>query len=197
MTLEASGDLPEPLQQQLSTLSMLAYNALLADKMVFSTDDLEAVFPDCSDLNIECSLLGLMTAFKEFTSTDEELSYQFLHLTIQEFLAARWVASQLSDGELLKFFHDHLQEERYRMVLLFLAGISQLKLASAEHLFRDELDCKHPVSREYSNKKVVDYFLFLVHLIYESQNFSLFHNLASTIVGAELFAAYHHLTVLW
>ena len=184
--LNSLKNLPEPLQQQLSTLSMLAYNGLVADKMVFSTDDLEAVFPDCSDLNIECNLLGLMTAFKEFTSTDEELSYQFLHLTIQEFLAARWAAYQLSDGELLKFFQDHLQEEHYRMVLLFLAGISQLKLASAENLFRDELDCKHPVSREYSNRKVIDYFLFLAHLIYESPNFSLFHNLASTIVGAEL-----------
>ena len=186
-------NLPEPLQQQLSALSTLAYNGLVADKMVFSTDDLEAVFPDCSDPNIECSLLSLMTAFKEFTSTDEELSYQFLHLTIQEFLAARWAASQLSAGELLKFFQDHLHEERYRMVLLFLAGISQLKFASAEDLFRDELDCKHPVSREYSNRKVVDYFLFLAHLIYESQNFSLFHNLASTIAGAELFAAWYRI----
>ena len=187
-------NLPEPLQQQLSALSMLAYSGLLADKMVFSTDDLEAVFPDCSDLDVDSYLLGLMTAFKEFTSTDEELSYQFLHLTIQEFLAARWAASQLSDGELLKFFQDHLREERYRMVLLFLAGISQLKLASAENLFRDELDCKHPVSREYSNRKVIDYFLFLAHLIYESQNFSLFHNLAGTIVGAELFTAWYHIS---
>ena len=38
---------PEPLQQQLSALSKLAYNGLVADKMVFSTGDLEAVFPDC------------------------------------------------------------------------------------------------------------------------------------------------------
>lgn len=54
-----------------------------------------------------------------FISSSEELSCQFLHLTIQEFLAARWAASQLSDGELLKFFHNHLSQERYRIVLLF------------------------------------------------------------------------------
>ena len=57
--------------------------------------DLEAIFPDCSDLDIDVNLLGLMTDFKEFTSTGEELKYQFLHLTIQEFLVARW-AIQLS-----------------------------------------------------------------------------------------------------
>ena len=45
-------NLPEPLWQQLSTLSMVAYNGLVADKMVFSTDELEAVLPDCSDLKI-------------------------------------------------------------------------------------------------------------------------------------------------
>ena len=105
---------------------MVAYNGLVADKMVFSIHELEAVFPDCSDLDTDCNLLGLMTAFKEFASTGEELSYQFLHLTIQEFLAARWAVSQFPSGQLLKFFQDHLREGQYQMVLLFLAGISQL-----------------------------------------------------------------------
>ena len=186
-TLNTLKNLPEPLQQQLSTLSMVAYNGLVADKMVFSTDGLEAVFPDCSDLNIDGNLLGLMTAFKEFASTGEELSYQFLHLTIQEFLAARWDASQLSSGQLLKFFEDHLREGRYQMVLLFLAGISQLNFHSAEYLFQDKLDFENPISRFAK----VNYFLFLAHLIFESQNFSLFQNLASMLQGAVLSALWH------
>ena len=140
-------NLPEPLQQELSALRKLAYEGLVADKMVFSTDDLEAAFPDRSDLNIECSLLGLMTVFRGFTSIGEELSCQFLHLTIQKFLAARWAASQFSTGELLNFFQDHLREERYRMMLLFLAGISQLNFPTAENLFNDELGFENSVYR--------------------------------------------------
>ena len=164
--------LPEQIQRQLSALGKLAYDSLVTDRMVFSIDDLEAAFPDCRDLDIERSLLGLMTAFKEFISTGGELSYQFLHLTIQEFLAARWAASQLSAGELFKFIQDHLREERYRMVLLFIAGISQLNFPSA-----DKLHFEHHYTKE---------FLFLSHLIYESQNFSLFHDLATAINGAKL-----------
>ena len=160
--------LPGPLQKQLSALSYLAYNGLVADKMVFSIDNLEAVFPDCSDL--DHSLLSLMTVFKEFISTGKDFSYQFLHLTIQEFLAARWVTSQLSADELLKFFQDHLWEERYRMVLLFAAGISNLMFSSAESIF-----CNQKLTTTF------DYFLFLAHLIYESQNFSLFQSLASAM----------------
>ena len=181
-TLES---LPETIQHQLSTLSKLAYDGLVADKMVFSMDNLEAVFPDCmqcSDLDVEP--LGLITVFRGFTSTGEELSYQFLHLTIQEFLAARWAASQLSDSELIKFFQDHLQKERYRMVLLFLAGISQMNFPTAKLLFQD---CKYPIRRFDK----VKYFLYLVHLIYESRNFSLFNNLAKTLKKAVLSVAWY------
>ena len=177
-------NMSDPLQKQLSALTKLAYDGLVADKMVFSIDDLESAFPDCSDL--ECRLLGLMTAFKEFTTTGEELSFQFLHLTIQEFLAARWAAFQLSADELLKFFQDHLKEERYRMVLLFLAGISELSFPFADYFFRDKFNFEE--SSHTRRKKVVDYFLFLSHLIYESQNLSLFHNLGCAIVEAKLSA---------
>ena len=173
--------LPWPLQKQLSALSNLAHDGLVADKMMFSIDDLEAAFPDCSDLDIEHSLLSLMTVFKEFISTGEDLSYQFLHLTIQEFLAARWAAHQLSDDELLKFFQDHLREERYRMVLLFVAGISQLRFPSAESVFYNQ-------KWNIWGKSKFGYFLFLAHLIYESQNFSLFQNLASAIGGSVIYA---------
>ena len=121
-----------------------------------------------------------MTVFKGFTSTGEELSYQFLHLTIQEFLAARWAASQLPAGELLKFFQDHLWEDRYRMVLLFVAGITQLNFPSADYLFQE-------------NVKFL-YFLFLAYLIYESHNLSLFHNLASALKGADLFAEWYSMS---
>ena len=193
MRVHALAEIPEPFKKHLNALSRLAYDGLVADKMVFSVKDMETAFPDCSNLDISVNLLSLVTVFKEFTTTGEELSYQFLHLTIQEFLAARWAASQLSDGELLKLFQNNLRIEQYRMVLLFLAGISQLNFPSAEDLFREKLKFENPDFSGYSNRKVVDYFLFLAHLIYESQTFSLFHNLASTITGARLTAAWYHI----
>ena len=71
------------------------------------------------------------------------------------------------------------------MVLLFLAGISQLRFTFADNLFRDKLDFDESA---YTRMKRVKYFLFLCHLIYESQNLSLFHNLGIAIVGAKLSA---------
>ena len=184
-TQSTIAEMPTSLQMQLNALSELAYDGLVVDKMVFSIKDTQAAFPGSSNLDTDSYLLGLMTVFKEFTSAGEELSSQFLHLTIQEFLAARWAASQLSDGELLKLFQDHLREERYRMVLLFLSGISQLKFPSAESIFHNKVDFQSP-EYTYTYKKMVSYFFFLVHLIRESQNVSLFHYLASAILDAKL-----------
>ena len=195
MGLHVLAEIPESFQKHLNVLSKLAYDGLVMDKLVFSIKDIKTAFPNCSDLDIiNINLLSLMTVLKEFTSTGEELSYQFLHLTIQEFLAARWAASQLSNDELLQFFQDHVREDRYRMMLLFLAGISHLEFPSAEDLFIDDLDFGPSGRMMFSKPEVVDYFLLLGHLIYESQNFSLFHNLAGTIVGGKLVAAWYNST---
>ena len=181
--------LREPLQKQINILSMVAYNGLVADKMVFSYEDLEEAFPDCNTPDLDVNLLSLMTVFKGFTSTGEELSYQFLHLTIQEYLAARWAASHLSADELLTFFRDHLNTERFRTMLLFLAGISRLEFPYSQNLFQHQLDLIHPANRHYANKKTCDSFFFLAHLIYESGNHILCHGLASALQGGKLSAA--------
>ena len=73
------------------------------------------------------------------------------------------------------------------MVLLFLAGVSQLNFHCAEYLFLDKLDFEIPISRFAK----VNYFLFLARLIFESQNLSLFQNLASMLQGAVLSAPWH------
>ena len=185
--------LPEPFQKLLSTLSKFAYNGLVEDKMVFNIDDLEAAFPDCRCLYTDTNLLGLMTVFKGYVSSGEDLNYQFLHLTIQEFLAARWAASKLSPGELFKFFQDHLREARYRTVLLFLAGISQLSFPSAEYLFSYKLNL-NPHFREVHSMKMVNYFFFLAHLIYQSQNLHQYHNLARALEGAQLSAKWYFIS---
>ena len=181
-------ELPEQLQKQLNVLSRVAYNGLVADKMVFSYDELEAAFRDCGTLELDVNLLSLMNSFKGFTSAGEELNYQFLHLTIQEYLAARWAAFHLSAHKLLMFFSDHLNTKRFSMMLLFLAGISQLKFPSAQNLFQWKLYIKFPASR-----RTCDYFLFLAQLIYESDNHSLYHSLASALQGGKLSIAWYSL----
>ena len=85
---ESSGldDLPSPLQDTFDRLCTIAYNVLLNGYLVFTIKTLK----QCTRCEQPAGshLLGLMTATKSFTSMGEDISYQFLHLTIQEFRAS-------------------------------------------------------------------------------------------------------------
>ncbi len=96
-------------------------------------------------------------------------NYQFLHLTIQEFLAARHLDLMLSSENKLEFLRSHLEEVRFRMVVLFLAGLSKLKfLPENEPLLGDSvLDLTSSVDEH--KKSAQEKFLLLAHIVYESQ----------------------------
>ena len=120
--------MPEKLKTDFKNLAKLAYNGLLHDNLVFSYDEILSVVPngdDDDDADIEQHLLGLMTATKSSNSTGCEVTYQFLHLTIQEYLAAKWATVEILPEQQVEFMKQHLSNDRLRMMLLFLAGITQ------------------------------------------------------------------------
>ena len=81
--------------------------------------------------------LGLMTTF---TVIDEE-SYQFLHSSIQEFLAAWWITKHEKTEEV---FAKHFVNDHFKMCLGFVAGLTRLEHESYQQYFNKELNlhCK-------------------------------------------------------
>ena len=111
--------LPQAVYQQLCELSRIAYEGILHDQQV--------IF---SDLPEDFETLGLMHCSQElYADEGVTVSYNFLHLTVQEYLAAFHLSQQPVDEqiELLredegKVSHYHRQHH-FHMVLLFLCGI--------------------------------------------------------------------------
>ena len=135
----------------------LAYKGLKEDKLVFTRDDVEEVFP-ANYQELDLPVLDLMTVAKSYSSRGAHDTYNFLHLTIQEFLGAYWV-THLTDTEKLHFFREHLMDNRFRMVLLFLSGLTELRFPDAHSVFSKDLwimDC-----------------ILICHLLYESGNISI------------------------
>ena len=182
-------NLPQSLKQPLDTLSKLAFDCMVKDKLVLEYMDLVSAFPDCAD--VETNLLSLMTAVKTFSQTGLEANYQFLHLTIQEFLAARWVVNHMPTGDRAIFMKDHLKDDRFRIMMLFLAGLSRLEFASTDSIFCSELDLQPTCDNRLKNCQL---FLYQVHLIFESQRFNLNTSLAAAIKGQEIFLRMYKLT---
>ena len=143
---------------------------------------------------VKADYLGLMTTFTVYG----EKSYQFLHLSIQEFLAAWWITKYEKTE---KVFNDHFNDDHFRMCLRFVAGLTHLEHEDYKQYFNKEVDlqCKripqfgfescyhcrfqqHPqiiqlpsvldsihCSSHYFDKLVI----LLLQLLYESQNTTL------------------------
>ena len=116
-------NLPEKLNDQFKALCKLAYDSLVKGKFVFSPQDIEDMYPGG---DVEANLLSLMTSATSYSIQGEETHYQFLHMTIQEFLAARWIATQ-SLYEQGRFLFENWANLKIKLTLIFFAGITKLK----------------------------------------------------------------------
>ncbi len=189
--------LPAPLNNAFEEICHLAYTGLREKRLTFSSQYLHQISFKTS---LNMNWLGLMTAFVWF---DEE-NYQFLHLTIQEFLAAQWITKNEKESEL---FQQHFDDDHFKMCLRFVAGLNHLQHEDYKQYFTyrgSDLFCKtrplsrfdelelaidHPESASSQHGRHIVYedifyknfFLHIVQLLYESQNTELCNQLAYSI----------------
>ena len=88
---------PPPIPSTLRNIEKLAYESLLDDKMVFTLDDL----PDICKKDPTCfGLLQCTECYSALQAGAPNLSFNFLHLGIQEYFAAKHVVN-LHESEVL------------------------------------------------------------------------------------------------
>ena len=184
--------LPLVLDIPFQEICKFAYHGLKKNQMTFSLVQLHQSL----DQSVKEDYLGLMTSFAMY---DEE-NYQFLHLSIQEFLAAWWIAKYEKTEEV---FAEHFDNDHFRMCLRFVAGLTHLEGESYQQYFNKELDlqCKRRGfdGCYYSNfneiyRPHIARFLFqsdkldtlIFHLLYESQNKKLCQVLSQSMKNQSL-----------
>ena len=207
-------ELPHDISQTFDKLCHFAYEGLSSvnPKMTYS-------YSTISEKQFNKSFLGLITSF---TVYDEEL-YQFIHLTIQEFLAAWWICKQ---KDVINLFGKYWKKPHFRMCLRYIAGLSGLKDSAYAKYFKElsNLQCRRSVSdvdafrvpsfypsirslydsyhciygkRELILSNIADHQLinvcskksinmYLLQLIYESQNKALCNTVAENFTDSSL-----------
>ena len=109
-------DLPKKVLKQLHVICKLAYDGLLNDEVIFTDSDVPQRF----------DTLELMQAIPElYIDEGTVVSYNFIHLTLQEFLAACYLHS-LDSAMWIKEFQRFKNSERMKTMLRFLAGLTGL-----------------------------------------------------------------------
>ena len=113
-------DLPDDLKCKLSDLCVLSYEGVMQNKIVFYHKDLHKF-----NLPTHLSSLGLLQAVEGLTLLSKSLSYNFLHLSVQELLAAYHI-SHMDSSEQLEVFERMFGGSRFQAVLHYYSGFTKL-----------------------------------------------------------------------
>ena len=146
-------DLPDVIKSQLSDLCLLAYKGVMQEEVVFYQRHLQAL-----DLPSDLQSLGLLQAVEGFTRFSTSFSYNFLHLSVQELLAA-YNISQLDPSEQVEVFKNLVGSSHFQPVLHFFCGFTKLKNPAIQGYISTYLQ-KH---------SSVDNLLAFLHCFFEAQ----------------------------
>ena len=158
LSLLTLDELPEFIRKPFLYLCKLAYQGLMEDRVIFSS------------LPADLNTLGLLQGVQSFIRRGKAVSYNFLHLSVQEMLAAFYMATQLPAKEQVSKFYKLFDKSRFSAVFQFYAAITKLTTAGvSEVITRVAITCgvEHPESKEKT------LLLSLLHCLYETQDPSL------------------------
>ena len=116
-------ELPEAVTRVFSRLGEIAFNGIQHGRLVFESQEV-------NDLEKN----GLFQRLPDTSSGLKEgkAQYCFLHLTVQEFFAAKYLVDTMSHEELKTFVSDHIKEGAWKVVMQFVAGLLEQKEQSTD-----------------------------------------------------------------
>ena len=126
-TITELANLPEPCKKVVKQLAELSLQALNKDQLIFTLDEIKTACPDIASTPGGVNAFGLLQAVRHFGRTGKTMTFNFLHFSIQEFLAANHVAS-LSPSEELKIL-----QERFWSYLHFNMFSMYISLTKGQH----------------------------------------------------------------
>ena len=165
--LESILDLPK--DHDIYKLGEIAYKCIEKQKVVFDSSDLQGHGERFSNRKGGCGVLTARPIQCDPRSRKGAIeSFYFIHLTVQEFLAAVYVSLLTADSQ-CDIWARYLGEPHMAQVWRFYCGLTKL-----QHF--DRLQKK--INSYHTN--------FQMHCLYETQNISLVRRLMPHIVGEEV-----------
>ena len=159
-------DLPPHLQEPLNDISALAYHGVMENKATFSAMDLKLL-----KLPQELGTLGLLQGVESFKAFKSSVTYNFLHLSIQELLASLYI-SRLPEHEEVEIFKKLFDQPRFALVFRFYAAFTKL-----------ETEGIRKIVGQIAKAKDTSQLLHLFGGLYEAQNLSLCQFVGSQLGG--------------
>ena len=110
-----SKDLPPEVEKRIKPLAKLAFDGLKQNRLIFGQKEVPK--------NLVNSALFHRLPDRKLDAFTDEAQYCFIHLTMQEFLAAKHITETMKGEELRRFVADHIENGEWQLVLEFAAGL--------------------------------------------------------------------------
>ena len=147
-------DLPQPYNRIIQQLSKLALDALNNNKLIFTLPEITAACPDIAAIPGDINGFGLLQAVQHFGFYAKTMTLNFVHFTIQEFLAAHYI-SHLPPNEELKVIDTYFWSEiHFNMFTIYVSltkgqrcafktflSAGNEAIAIADKFLKDQLKC--------------------------------------------------------
>ncbi|CAH3119421.1 unnamed protein product [Porites lobata] len=122
--------LPEHVQKLFKRLGEIAFQGIKEGRLIFESGEVDDQENNGLFHRLPDSFSGL---------AEGRAQYCFLHLTMQEFLAAKYLVDTYSSEDLQKFVSDHIQDGAWKVVMQFVAGLLAEKEGQSTDIFSDLL----------------------------------------------------------
>ena len=166
--LRKFSDLPEFPKKCFDSLCLLAFNGIVKTKTIFTASDFSCEVP------VSLATMGLMrvTPIIDAFGVEEELS--FIHITLQEFLAAIHL-STLSSDQQVQVIKELVENKQHLPTVTFFAGLTQFSNKDVFFLVEEICREKHYERDNRGNKTLTitnrDHsFFMIINCIYEAQS---------------------------
>ena len=117
--IKSIDDLPPVIKDKFIKICKIAYEGVMKDVIIFESEEWQ--------LDSDFNTLGLLQGVESLIVAGTSHSYNFLHLSIQELLAAVHMATQLEPSKQVKQFKQLFGRPRFAAVFQFYAAKTKLK----------------------------------------------------------------------
>ena len=121
-------------QKVFTSLGKIAFDGIQEGRLIFESHEVYSLKSN--------GLFHRLPDTKDHPLAEGREQYCFLHLTVQEFLAAKYLVDTLGSEELRDFVSAHIQDGAWKVVMQFVAGLLAEKEGQSSDIFSDLLPLK-------------------------------------------------------
>ena len=109
-----SDNFPPEMEKKFKLLRKVAFNGIKERRLIFVKSEVHG---------LENSSLFHQMPDRQIGPFEYEAQFCFMHLTMQEFLAAKYITDTMNEEELRRFVSDNIKKGEWQVVLQFVAGL--------------------------------------------------------------------------